>query len=144
MATRSTIAVIHEDGTVSQIYCHWDGYLQHNGQILVEHYNTRLAAEFLVSKGDLSVLAPRVTPDRNAIHNFKVQQNGVCVFYGRDRGETDVEPKRFADVYEYLDGILSEEYNYLFNGTSWGYQSHGMTEFVEVTTELVKEAEGCE
>ena len=27
MATTSTIAVQHTDGTVSQIYCHFDGYL---------------------------------------------------------------------------------------------------------------------
>jgi hypothetical protein len=119
MATRSTIAVQHEDGTVSQIYCHYDGYLEHNGKMLLEHYNNRLAAEFLVNKGDLSVLGSRVTPDRNAIHNFEVQQNGVCVFYGRDRGETGTEPKTYASVSEYFDTFQREEYNYFFNGESW-------------------------
>ena len=142
MATRSTIAVIHEDGTVSQIYCHYDGYLQHNGQMLVEYYNSTLAAEFLVSKGSLSVLEPRVTP--TGPHSFDAPEDGVCIYYGRDRGDTEVEPKRFANVYEYLDGFLSEEYNYLFNGTSWGYQAYSMTEFVEIAPALIKETECCE
>ena len=31
MATRSTIAMEQPDGRVMQIYCHWDGYLGHNG-----------------------------------------------------------------------------------------------------------------
>lgn len=119
MATRSTIAVKHQDGTVSQIYCHYDGYLSCNGQLLAKHYNNQWAAELLVSGGDLSLLGERVTPDPNAVHNFKVAQNGVCVYYGRDRGETGVEPKTYASISEYFDEYSREEYNYLFNGEFW-------------------------
>ena len=39
MATRSTIALEFADGTVEQVYCHWDGYLAHNGLMLLEHYS---------------------------------------------------------------------------------------------------------
>ena len=59
MATRSTIAVEHADGTVSQVYCHWDGYLTHNGQILLDHYDTQEKAEQLVSLGSISSLRPK-------------------------------------------------------------------------------------
>ena len=38
MATRSTIALEFADGTVQQVYCHWDGYLDYNGKLLAEHY----------------------------------------------------------------------------------------------------------
>ena len=143
MATRSTIAVRHEDGTVSQIYCHWDGYLSHNGKLLMEHYNTLLGAEFLVSKGDLSVLAPRVTPDKDAVHTFKVAQNGVCVYYGRDRGEDGTEPKQFASVAEYLDNFQGEDYNYFFNGESWEV-TYGETDFILVEQAMKLETEDCE
>ncbi len=37
MATRSTIALEFADGTVEQVYCHWDGYLDHNGALLRDH-----------------------------------------------------------------------------------------------------------
>ena len=136
MATRSTIAVQHEDGTVSQIYCHYDGYLEHNGKMLLEYYNTRLAAEFLVSKGALSVLAPRVTPDRNAIHNFEVQQNGVCVFYGRDRGEADCGPVHYSSVNNYLDSRASEGYNYLYQAGAWFYVEDRGSNFKLVSRDL--------
>ena len=33
MGTRSRIGVMHGD-KVKSVYCHWDGYLEHNGQIL--------------------------------------------------------------------------------------------------------------
>ncbi len=142
MATRSTIAVQHEDGTVSQIYCHYDGYLSHNGQMLVEYHNSLLAAEFLISKGDLSVLAERVTPDRDRIHNVEVAQNGVCVYYGRDRGESGVEPRVFASVADYSLYANREEYNYLFINGEWVFQRevndsvmHSVVESLETVTE---------
>lgn len=39
MSTRSTIAIENEDGTIKKVYCHFDGYLSHNGRILAEQYN---------------------------------------------------------------------------------------------------------
>ena len=38
MATRSTIALLREDGTVAKVYSHWDGYLECNGEILFKYY----------------------------------------------------------------------------------------------------------
>ena len=32
MGTRSTIALEFADGTVGQVYCHWDGYLSKIGR----------------------------------------------------------------------------------------------------------------
>lgn len=120
MSTHSTIAVKHEDGTVSQIYCHFDGYLLGVGVRLMKHYNSLLAAEFLVSKGNLSVLAERVTPDCTiGIHTFDVAQKGVCVYYGRDRGDEETEPNKYPGVGEYFDQNPYEEYNYFFNGEFW-------------------------
>ena len=46
MGTRSVIAVMH--GTNAKaVYCHWDGYLEHNGKILQEHYNSVKANELV-------------------------------------------------------------------------------------------------
>jgi hypothetical protein len=38
MATRSRIGIELEDGVIESIYCHWDGYPENNGKILLEHY----------------------------------------------------------------------------------------------------------
>ena len=83
------------------------------------HYNTLLAAEFLVSKGSLSVLAERVTPNPEVgIHNFDVAQNGVCVYYGRDRGEDDTEFAVFTSRDDFINGI-DGEFFYLYTGGQW-------------------------
>jgi hypothetical protein len=124
MATRSTIAVIHEDGTVSQIYCHSDGYLSYNGQLLVDHYNSRLAAEFLVSKGDLSVLGKKVGQKLNFNDSMEYEDHVAkqCRYYGRDREETGTEPRVFNCVSDYKMFAQRQEYNYLFGDGEWVYQ----------------------
>ena len=39
MGTRSKIGILRRDGTVDHIYCHWDGYPEHNGVILFNDYS---------------------------------------------------------------------------------------------------------
>ena len=56
MATRSTIALELKDGRVRKIYCHWDGYLDHNGTILHNDYGNYDKIDQLTSMGDLSSL----------------------------------------------------------------------------------------
>ena len=41
MATRSNIGIVNEDDSITAIYCHWDGYPEHNGKILLNHYNNK-------------------------------------------------------------------------------------------------------
>ena len=88
MGTRSDIIVHRADGKWARIYCHWDGYLEHNGKILFEHYTSQKQVEALVKPGDMSSLAPKCTKPRG--HSFDKKVEGYCVYYGRDRGEKDV------------------------------------------------------
>ena len=54
MGTRSRIGVMHGDNCKS-VYCHWDGYLEHNGSLLQKHYDSA-GANHIVALGDLSSL----------------------------------------------------------------------------------------
>lgn len=90
MGTRSDIIVQLRDGNWSRIYCHWDGYLEHNGRLLQAHYNSQLLAELLIEPGSLSSLAESC--DKPDGHTFDNRVDGYCVYYGRDRGEADCEP----------------------------------------------------
>ena len=56
MGTRSTIALEFADGTVQQVYCHRDGYLENNGTILAEHYSDPFKLRDLIDMGDMSSL----------------------------------------------------------------------------------------
>lgn len=118
MATRSTIAVQLEDGSVRQIYAHWDGYLSHNGRILQEHYNNSDRAQQLVALGDISVLAERINPLGDT-HTFDTPEEDVTVYYGRDRGEKDTEPRVFADFDDYQKNVDAQGYEYIFRNGEW-------------------------
>jgi hypothetical protein len=111
MATRSTIAVQLTDGTVHQVYCHWDGYLEGVGSTLESHYNTTAQAKKLVSLGSISSLGPLVKP--TGPHTFEEPQQFVTVAYARDRGE-ELSISKFKDVADYEANGQEEEYDYLF------------------------------
>ena len=57
MATRSLIGINLNNGITKLIYCHWDGYPEHNGQLLVNNYTSPSAVFDLLGLGDLSSLA---------------------------------------------------------------------------------------
>ncbi len=91
MGTRSDIIVHRADGKWHRIYCHWDGYLSHNGKILFDHYTSQKHVEDLVALGDLSVLGPKIG-ERHSFDNRSANKKAKdwCCAYGRDRGEKDV------------------------------------------------------
>ena len=103
MATRSTIAIQNEDGTVTGIYCHWDGYPKHNGKILVTDYTTEEKVRELIALGDISSLGSTINE---------------TVAYGRDRGERSVGPHKGKSHHEFV-GKYGEQYNYLFKNGEW-------------------------
>ena len=109
MGTRSTIALEYADGTVDQIYCHWDGYLEHNGQILARHYINPFKVQKLMEQGDMSSLAPEIGTQ----HSFEKAPQGVCTFYKRDRNESGTGAKRFKDYADYIENHQYEEYEYI-------------------------------
>lgn len=117
MSTHSTIAVQYEDGTIQQSFCHWDGYLEHNGKILVDNYNTIDLAKTLIALGSISTLAERIFPGSG--HSYNHPEKGVTVFYGRDRGDNDTEPEIFNSYADYEQNGGGEEFNYLFRNGHW-------------------------
>jgi len=138
MGTRSTIAVEHADGTVSQVYCHWDGYLSHNGQILVDHYDTQEKAELLVSFGSISSLHDKCIPDPAKTHNSDNPQDDVTTYYSRDNSEPFVEPSLYPTVDNYKRNLQCEEYDYFFTEGQWEVSGGGGYELVSQALEVAK------
>jgi hypothetical protein len=133
MATRSTIALEFADGTVEQVYCHWDGYLEHNGKILAEHYSDPFKLRDLIDLGGLSSLR-RDIGEKHAFSQFDLPKEEVeafinrtanmCTFYARDRGEKLVAHK-FVDFQDYLAHHSYEEYEYILRKDgNWYVQCH--------------------
>jgi hypothetical protein len=147
MATRSTIALEFADGTVGQVYCHWDGYLQHNGKILLENYSDPYKLRDLIDLGDISSLGAEVgtkhpfdnpasygTP---AYQDYKDQYGHMTKFYGRDRGEEGTDAKYFKDFADYEANHQYEEYSYILRTDGMWYVSEG-EKFVLLDQALVE------
>jgi hypothetical protein len=128
MGTRSRIGVMHGD-VIKSVYCHWDGYLEHNGAILLEHYGS-VKANNLVALGDLSSLHPEIGEQHPFSHHdvegmsleqYNELYDDMCVFYGRDRGESDVGYKVAHTLEEFLDQCKScdAEYYYIMKDGQW-------------------------
>lgn len=117
MATRSTISA-KIGNVVKSIYCHFDGYPDHNGKILFEHYNTQEKVKALLNLGDLSSLAPSVACPEG--HSFEYKIPGYCVAYGRDRGEVNTQAKETPWVEGYEKTYpVEQEFGYYWNGKEW-------------------------
>ena len=156
MATRSTIALEFADGSVGQVYAHWDGYLEHNGKILFENYSDPFKLRELIDNGSISILGPDIgekhefdNPFKYATPEWETWQNEnrkVCTFYGRDRGETDVDAHYFKDFNSYCQDAQFEEYNYILrevDGQAVWFVAYYDTDdkFVKLEDALKAEAE---
>jgi hypothetical protein len=138
MATRSNIGIVNDNGSVTGIYCHWDGYPENNGKLLLKHYTDSERINGLMSLGSLSYLAENLYSDKKA-HSFRNPVDGVCVAYGRDRGETGTNSKTFDNISEFeefADNSWSD-YQYLFNNGKWQYRNHNGT-WNELTARVCK------
>lgn len=72
MATRSNIGYVDNDGTIQASYCHWYGYPEGVGKVLLDNYDTLEMIQDLVAMGSMSSLGETL---------------GTCVFHNRDKGE---------------------------------------------------------
>jgi hypothetical protein len=148
MGTRSTIALEFADGTVQQVYCHWDGYLEHNGKILQEHYSDPFKLRELIDLGDLSSLRPNIGEKHafsqfelpaDEVEAFKALTEDMCTFYGRDRNESGCEARKFKDYLDYAENHQYEEYEYILRACGdkavWFVSDHGK-DFVPLTEAL--------
>ena len=137
MGTRSTIALEFADGTVEQVYCHWDGYLEHNGKILQEHYSDPFKLRDLIDLGDMSSLGERIGTQ----HAFEKAPEGECTFYLRDRKEQGCKAKSFVDFQHYLVNHQYEEYEYILRKDGNWYVKQHDNEYELLVTALAKELE---
>lgn len=122
------IGTINSNGTVTAIYCHWDGYPDHNGNILNNHYTSPAKIKRLIKLGNLSALGPEIGKK----HNFDGKHIPEwCLSYKRDRGEEGNE----AVTYENFDSITTIysgiEYVYLWDGKWTCYDVYG-SRFIEL------------
>lgn len=124
MATTSTIAVQHADGSVSQIYCHFDGYLSGVGKTLLAHYNTLEQAEALVAMGGASCI-------RETLETSE--------FYHRNRQE-ELTVEKYSSWADYFLNACTEGYDYVFTpDAGWLVMTYRTDRYLPLTEALERE-----
>lgn len=141
MSTRSSIAIKRKSGKIESIYCHWDGYLNYNGKILLEDYIDINKINQLINLGDIASLNKCVEPTME--HSFDKPQTNVVIAYGRDRGETNVDKRIHNNIDEfntYLEDTWCE-YVYLYDEEKekWLYSTlYGNIDYMELTKDEIE------
>jgi hypothetical protein len=146
MATRGNIGIVNEDGSITAIYVHWDSYPEYVGKMLLNHYNDVGIINELLDLGNLSILSEslysttgiNLYSDNNR-HTFNNPQDGVCVAYGRDRGDTGTNSRTFEDLGEYEHFGSVVDYQYLYDNGKWMYRNtYGKGGWSDLTPEICK------
>lgn len=138
MATRGTIAVVHNDGSISEIYMHWDSQVSHSGRLLFLYYNTLDLVEQLVSGGSISYLGDHIIP--RGKHSFLKPEKGCTVYFSRDRGDEGISVKKYQSLNDYLDSDNICDYHYLFMNNEWKVRSSWKAKTFTPLVELLLEA----
>ncbi len=139
MATRSMIYKEEQDGTLKGIYCHWDGSLEYNGSILLEHYSDPEKLERLLALGDISSLGADIKG---------VKDGSETIAYHRDYGE-ELEPNDIITLEEQKQGehLFEKGIDYIYiqdkNGVWYvnlkdGDKCFNGVPFKKVTQEMVE------
>jgi hypothetical protein len=97
------------------VYCHYDGYLDYAGRILLSHYDST-AANALIARGD----------------NSGVKETLEDMNFYSDRGEEDVSwqvAHTFEEFLEQVDGCCGEYYYVMKDGVWYAgavYDTEGL------------------
>ena len=106
MSTRSEIAIENKDGSISSVYCHSDGYIEHNGCCLNKYYNSHDLALSIINQNDCSYLGETIEDSR---------------FYNSWRNE-NTKSKKYNNEACFMQDFNNDifaEYIYLFKNNKW-------------------------
>lgn len=135
MATRSSIFEKTPTG-YRGIYCHWDGYLEHNGDLLHKHYQDPDKVRRLIDLGSISSLGERVEPI--GAHSYDAPEEGTTIAYHRDRGEKYRAPFEATTIKETAKS-LEDSIIYVFEDGRWTYNGQDLAQALQEMEETDNE-----
>ena len=164
MSTNAHILLKETDGTIQQIYSHWDGYLTGVGHELFIHFQDELKVRKLFALGDASCIGEFLEPSEmtrkfgfgpdwiklqdiseKVVNDLRAEDRHHCKFYHRDRNEPwkDVKPNKYLSLAEYeasiTEGWIEYVYLYSVESHSWFYckQDPESIDFAPLTASVV-------
>ena len=129
MSTRCFIAKENPNGSFRAVYAHFDGYPSCNGKILIDHYSDHQKLDALLDEGSISVLRGEVGEkhDFDGTYSGRYERgkapqeiNEWTTFYGRDRGEENIDATWYETILELVDSSKESWANYIYIFTKEG------------------------
>lgn len=114
MGTRALIGKL-QDGKVRFIYNQSDGYVEHLGEILVNHYNDSSRVDSLLELGDITRLD-------SSLEKTKADYVRLYTSYDKKTGERidRAETAREYGIIDFIADIVDgNEYFYLWDNKTW-------------------------
>lgn len=139
MGTRSSIGYLLPNGSVKAVYCHWDGYPEYNGEILMKNYTELSKVEELISLGAISSLG-KTTKYTEKDYD---ETNECTRDYHRWRNE-EISIQTYKDIGDYKEHGFDacQEYIYLFADGNW-YVMGCYNEGWKLVSDYLNEAYAC-
>lgn len=159
MSTRSRIGILNDDGTVTSIYCHFDGYLEGVGEDLINYYTDKEKVKELIGLGYISTLREEIGEKhpfdytagrysfRSGIKYSKEQMklwDTWTLAYHRDR-EEEFNQDTFESLDKYFEDYKKDvfiEFVYIFMNDKWYTAFNGGWEEVDKVIKFMLEEAG--
>jgi hypothetical protein len=123
MGTRSRVAVMHGD-VCKSVYCHYDGYLDYTGRILLAHYDST-AANQLIARGDNSGVKETIE-EMNFYEDREARGEDVNEFLASTPWEV---AHTFEEFLDQVSGCCGEYYYVMRDGVWYAgcvYDTEGL------------------
>jgi hypothetical protein len=123
MGTRSRVAVMHGD-VCKSVYCHYDGYLDYTGRILLSHYDST-AANQLIARGDNSGVKETLA-EMNFYEDREAEDEDVSQFLKSTPWEV---AHSFEEFLEQVNNCCGEYYYVMKDGVWYAgavYDTEGL------------------
>ena len=128
MSTRSVIGILQDEKSVNSVYCHFDGYPEHNGYFLKKYFDTTEKVQNLISNGDISSLVSNQNWQREK-HPMINNKQVLKTLYYMDRPEPweNIKPQKHNSVLEFFQRDCCDEFKYLFIPPegNWNFLTNG-------------------
>lgn len=137
MSTHSLICRQISKSTIKYVYCHFDGYIRHNGKILDRHYQDVNKIDELLSLGCLTNLGTKIgekhDPRNKLFESFfcpPEQRDNPCCFSVRDEKEKESKENQaqtvsLKDFEKVTKTSAGNEYVYLYKNGQWYVSIYG-------------------
>ena len=118
MATRSIIGKCESNGSIVAIYCHWNGYPDNNGNLLLNYWTNELKINALMKLGNLSSLGKEIGSKQDF---NRPTDTDWCLAYGRDRRQTKQNAVKLDSLDDFVEYTKScgADYAYLWEEGNW-------------------------